>query len=88
MSIMKEDDSPSQQINEQSLTQNLEKTRECKWNFSIYFLIFLLNIVLKGKLQIRRSLEQLVNVGIIPSSKSSLSSYDQHKKLQMRKVFF
>jgi hypothetical protein len=31
MSIIKEDDdSPQQQINEQSLTQDLEKNRECK----------------------------------------------------------
>jgi hypothetical protein len=30
MSILKEDDSPQQQINEQSLTQDLEKNRECK----------------------------------------------------------
>ena len=32
MSILKEDDSPQQQINEQSLTQDLEKNRECKLN--------------------------------------------------------
>ncbi len=32
MSILTEDDSPQQQINEQSLTQDLEKTRECKLN--------------------------------------------------------
>jgi len=30
MSIIKEDDSPQQQIDEQSLTEDLEKTRECK----------------------------------------------------------
>jgi hypothetical protein len=30
ISIIKEDDSPQQQINEQSLTQDLEKNRECK----------------------------------------------------------
>ncbi len=30
MSIKKEDDSPQQQINEQSLAQDLEKNRECK----------------------------------------------------------
>jgi len=32
MSILTEDDSPQQQINEQSLTQDLEKNRECKLN--------------------------------------------------------
>jgi hypothetical protein len=32
MSIFKEDDSPQQQINEQSLTEDLEKNRECKFN--------------------------------------------------------
>ncbi len=30
MSLLKEDDSPQQQINEQSLAQDLEKNRECK----------------------------------------------------------
>ncbi len=30
MSIPKDDDSPQQQINEQSLAQDLEKNRECK----------------------------------------------------------
>ena len=30
MSISKEDDSPQQQINEQSLAEDLEKNRECK----------------------------------------------------------
>jgi hypothetical protein len=30
MSILKDDDSPQQQINEQSLAQDLEKNRECK----------------------------------------------------------
>lgn len=30
MSILKEDDSPQQQINEQSLAEDLEKNRECK----------------------------------------------------------
>jgi hypothetical protein len=34
MSIFKEDDSPQQQINEQSLTQDLEKNRECKSNIT------------------------------------------------------
>jgi len=32
MSLLKEDDSPQQQINEQSLAQDLEKNRECKFN--------------------------------------------------------
>ncbi len=32
MSIFKDDDSPQQQINEQSLAQDLEKNRECKLN--------------------------------------------------------
>lgn len=30
MSILKDDDSPLQQINEQSLAEDLEKNRECK----------------------------------------------------------
>lgn len=30
MSIFKEDDSPQQQINEQSLAEDLEKNKECK----------------------------------------------------------
>ena len=30
ISIFKEDDSPQQQINEQSITEDLEKTRDCK----------------------------------------------------------
>ncbi len=30
MSILQEDDSPQQQINEQSLAEDLEKNRECK----------------------------------------------------------
>jgi hypothetical protein len=34
MSIFKDDDSPQQQINEQSLTQDLEKNRECKSNIT------------------------------------------------------
>lgn len=32
MPILKEDDSPQQQINEQSLAEDLEKNRECKLN--------------------------------------------------------
>ncbi len=92
MSIIKEDDdSPQQQINEQSLTQDLEKNRECKWNFNfIFFLLnyFFVSIVLKRKLQTRRSLQQLVDVGIMPSSKTSLPFYEQRKQLQMRKVFY
>ena len=32
MSMPKDDDSPQQQINEQSLAQDLEKNRECKSN--------------------------------------------------------
>ena len=31
MSIHEDDDSPKQQINEQSLAQDLEKNRECKF---------------------------------------------------------
>jgi hypothetical protein len=31
MSLLKEDDSPQQQINEQSLSEDLEKNRECKF---------------------------------------------------------
>lgn len=31
MSTLKEDDSPQQQINEQSLAEDLEKNRECKF---------------------------------------------------------
>ena len=30
MSMLKDDDSPQQQINEQSLAEDLEKNRECK----------------------------------------------------------
>lgn len=32
MSTLKEDDSPQQQINEQSLAEDLEKNRECKFD--------------------------------------------------------
>ncbi|CAF3576060.1 unnamed protein product [Adineta steineri] len=70
MSILKEDDSPQQQINEQSLTQELEKNRES----------------LKRKLQTRRSLKQLVDVGIMPPPKAPLPFYEQRKQLQMRKT--
>jgi len=44
MSINKEDDSPQQQINEQSLAQDLEKNRECKLNKKKFFFV-LVNIV-------------------------------------------
>jgi hypothetical protein len=40
MSINKEDDSPQQQINEQSLAQDLEKNRECKLNKKKFFFYF------------------------------------------------
>lgn len=32
MSMLKDEDSPKQQINEQSITQDLEKNRECKFH--------------------------------------------------------
>jgi hypothetical protein len=32
--FVRQDDSPQQQINEQSITQDLEKNRECKYNNS------------------------------------------------------
>ncbi|UJR33174.1 hypothetical protein I4U23_020630 [Adineta vaga] len=71
MSILKEDDSPQQQINEQSITaQELEKNRES----------------LKRKLQTRRSLKQLVDVGIMPPPKAPLPYFEQRKQLQMRKT--
>ncbi|CAF1452080.1 unnamed protein product [Rotaria sordida] len=70
LSIMKEDNNLQQQINEQSLRQDLEKNRES----------------LKRKLQTRRSLQQLVDIGIIPTSKVSIPFYQQHKQLQMRKI--
>ncbi|CAF1102412.1 unnamed protein product [Rotaria sp. Silwood1] len=70
ISIMKEDDNSQQQINEQSLRQDLEKNRES----------------LKRKLQTRRSLQQLVDVGILPTPKVSLPFYQQRKQLQMRKT--
>jgi hypothetical protein len=47
-------------------------------------LLFL--IALKRKLQARRSLKQLVDVGIMPSLKAPLPFYEQRKQLQMRKV--
>jgi hypothetical protein len=40
MSIFKDDDSPQQQINEQSLAQDLEKNRECKLNLKIIIKLF------------------------------------------------
>ncbi|CAF1011438.1 unnamed protein product [Rotaria sp. Silwood1] len=70
MSTLKDEDSPKQQINEQSLTQDLEKNRES----------------LKRKLQTRRSLKQLVDVGILPPPKAPLPFYEQRKQLQMRKT--
>ncbi|CAF1013849.1 unnamed protein product [Rotaria sordida] len=70
MSTPKDEDSPKQQINEQSLTQDLEKNRES----------------LKRKLQTRRSLKQLVDVGIMPPPKAPLPFYEQRKQLQMRKT--
>ncbi|CAF2407255.1 unnamed protein product [Rotaria sp. Silwood2] len=70
MSTLKDEDSPKQQINEQSLTQDLEKNRES----------------LKRKLQTRRSLKQLVDVGIMPPPKAPLPFYEQRKQLQMRKT--
>ncbi|CAF1286946.1 unnamed protein product [Adineta ricciae] len=71
MSTRKEDDSPQQQINEQSIAaQELEKNRES----------------LKRKLQTRRSLKQLVDVGIMPPPKAPLPYFEQRKQLQMRKT--
>ncbi|CAF3379246.1 unnamed protein product [Rotaria socialis] len=70
MSTVKDEDSPKQQINEQSLTQDLEKNRES----------------LKRKLQARRSMKQLVDVGIMPPPKAPLPFYEQRKQLQMRKT--
>ena len=92
--VLKDDDSPQQQINVQSITQNLEKTRECKqkktrhtWLTDFSSLVFIyLRIALKRKLQTRRSLKQLVDVGIMPSRKAPLPYYEQCKQLQMRKV--
>jgi hypothetical protein len=43
-------------------------------------------IALKRKLQARRSLKQLVDVGIMPPPKAPLPFYEQRKQLQMRKV--
>lgn len=43
-------------------------------------------IALKRKLQTRRSLKQLVDVGIMPPPKAPLPFYEQRKQLQMRKV--
>jgi hypothetical protein len=87
MSLLKEDDSPQQQINEQSLSEDLEKNRECKF---IYLKknnnFFFFRIALKRKLQARRSLKQLVDVGIMPPPKAPLPFYEQRKQLQMRKV--
>ncbi|CAF1269149.1 unnamed protein product [Adineta steineri] len=65
LTIIKENNSFQQQINQQSLTQDLEQSRES----------------LKRKLQIRRSFQQLVDVGIIP-----LSFYEQQKQVQMQKT--
>ncbi|CAF4267924.1 unnamed protein product [Rotaria sp. Silwood2] len=70
ISIMNEDNYSQQQINEQSLRQDLEKNRES----------------LQRKLQTRRSLQQLVDVGIMPTPKVSLPFYQQRKQLQMRKT--
>jgi hypothetical protein len=36
ISIIKEDDSPQQQINEQSITEDLAKNRECKSNLNLF----------------------------------------------------
>ena len=39
MSILKDDDSPRQQINEQSLAEDLEKNRECT-STKFFFCLF------------------------------------------------
>lgn len=93
MSILKDEDSPKQQINEQSITQDLEKNRECKLNKYIHQKrisgikrFCFEHLALKRKLQTRRSLKQLVDVGIMPPPKAPLPFYEQRKQLQMRKV--
>ncbi len=48
--------------------------------------VFFFSIALKRKLQARRSLKQLVDVGIMPPPKTPLPFYEQRKQLQMKKV--
>jgi len=44
------------------------------------------HLALKRKLQTRRSRKELVDAGIMPSSKASLPFFEQRKQLDMRKV--
>ena len=52
----------------------------------LFFYVLFFPIALKRKLQVRRSLKQLVDVGIMPPPKAPLPFYEQRKQLQMRKV--
>lgn len=91
ISFLKDDDSPQQQINEQSITEDLQRTRDCKSTNSFFFFLRRNEFscvfeALKRKLQTRRSYQELVNVGIMPPQKAPLPFYEQRKQLQMRKV--
>ncbi|CAF0751956.1 unnamed protein product [Didymodactylos carnosus] len=69
-SVYQDDDSPLHQINEESIAQDIEKNKES----------------LKRKLQQRRSMKQLADIGIMPPPKAPPPFYEQRKKLQMRKT--
>ena len=80
--------------NNKLMNSHLHKILKRIENVRIIIIIIILSTfflylkALKRKLQTRRSLKQLVDVGIMPPPKAPLPFYEQRKQLQMRKVRF